>query len=81
MAVKAPRVLYNLALKQVSFKQRTPQKMATKDWTTNVGLATFPNSPRKPMLLMTEDISLLVGKKIKINYNFFKYFYFPQSSS
>jgi hypothetical protein len=57
LAVKAPRDLYNLATKQVSFKQRTQNTMVTKDWTTNVGLARFPNTAHKPILLMNGDIS------------------------
>ena len=31
--------------------------MVTKDWTTNVGLARFPNTAHKPILLMNGDIS------------------------
>ena len=57
MALKAPRDLYYLAKKQVSFKQRTQNTMFTKDWTTNVGLARFPNPSHKPNLLMNGDIS------------------------
>ena len=56
-AVKAPRDLYNLATKQVSFKQRTQNNMVTKDWTTNAGLARFPNTAHKTILLMNGDIS------------------------
>ena len=31
--------------------------MITKEWTTNVGLARFPNTTHKPILLMNRDIS------------------------
>ena len=30
--------------------------MVTKDWITNVGLARFPNTAQKPILLMNGDI-------------------------
>ena len=47
LALKAPRDLYNLAKKQVSFKQRTQNTMVTKDWTTNVGLVRLPKTAQK----------------------------------
>ena len=31
--------------------------MVIKDWTANVGLARFPNTAHKPILLMNGDIS------------------------
>ena len=57
LALKALRDLYNLAKKQVSFKQRTQNTMVTKDWTTVVGLARLSNTAHKPILLMNGDIS------------------------
>ena len=31
--------------------------MVTKDWTTNVGFAIFPNTAHKPIFLLNGDIS------------------------
>ena len=41
---------------KLPFKQRTQNTMVRKYWTTNVGLARFPNTAPKPILLVNGEI-------------------------
>jgi hypothetical protein len=42
--MKAPRDLYNLAMSQVSYKERTKTTMVAKNWNSKVGLSRFLNN-------------------------------------
>jgi hypothetical protein len=47
LAVKAPRDLYNVAMSQVSYKERTKTTMVTKNWTSKVRLSRFSAHKRR----------------------------------
>ena len=49
--------LYTLAMSQVSYKERTKTTMVTKNWTSKVGLARFPNNAHEAFLLTNGEIS------------------------
>ena len=56
-ASKAPKDLSNLAMSQVSYKERTKSTIATKNCISKVGLSQFPNNSHEPILLMKGDVS------------------------
>jgi hypothetical protein len=57
LGVKAQRDLYNLAMSQVSYKERTKTTMVTKKWTSKVGLSRFSNNAHKAFLITNGEIS------------------------
>jgi hypothetical protein len=57
LATKLPLKLYEMALQQVKYKERTDKTLLTKTFTQTFGLARFPNNSCEAMKLTKGDVS------------------------
>jgi hypothetical protein len=57
LATKVPVILYEMALQQVKYKERTDETILTKTFTQTFGLARFPNNAYEAMKLIKGDVS------------------------
>ena len=57
LATKLPVKLYEMAIQQVKYKERTDETLLTKTFTQTFGLARFPNNAYEAMKLTKGDVS------------------------
>jgi hypothetical protein len=57
LVTKLPVKLYEMAIQQVKYKERTDETLLTKTFTQTFGLARFPNNAYEAMKLTKGDVS------------------------